>query len=79
MKLNLNLRVSVRRYGPVLADQALTCGYRDVRNGSELARRDDKAEPLGRAAKSRIERHEPAVEQLRERDVFGVIGLRPAE
>src|ERR1035441_4290127 len=46
---------------------------------SKFSRRDDEAEPVRSAAKPRIQRDEPTTQQPRKRQVFGVVGLRPAE
>src|SRR6266511_60224 len=46
---------------------------------SELTHRDHETKPSGPPPQPAIESHEPATEQLCQRHVFGVIGLRPAE
>ncbi len=47
--------------------------------GSKLDGCDHEAEPIGAAAQSAVERHELATEDLRQRDVLGVLGSTPAE
>lgn len=45
----------------------------------QLGGRHDEAEPIGTPAQAAVHRHQPAVARLRQGDVLGVVGLRPAE
>jgi len=46
---------------------------------SKLCRRHDEAEPIGTPPQRPVERHQPAAEDLSQRDVLGVVGPPPAE
>ncbi len=47
--------------------------------GLKLRRRDHKPEAIGASAQAHVERHQPAAENPRQRDVLGVVGLRETE
>src|SRR5664279_5577414 len=88
----INARVAAWRANPTQAPglrlqahptpHACTQGMRILppcRHVSELGGAEHETEPVSAAAQARIDGHEAAVKQGRQRDVLGVIGFRPAE
>lgn len=65
-----HLAVERQRHRPVEEPSLLS---------SKLIRPDNEAQPVGAATEAAIEGDESAMQQLRQRHIFSVVRLRPAE